>query len=257
MLPVYSADAANEKRLAIAEQMMQRSVHVRSRQFNRLGVSDLAMLFCLYDTHFFGGTLAPLVQQHSVAPLRFRVSNTMTNAGGKTYQHRRRVPGLAGILPSKRYEYRYEIGVSARLLMMSFNDTHRPIVVCGGTCSDRLTALQRIFEHEITHLVELVLWNKSSCKASRFHRIVGQVFGHRGYVHDMITPAEDAAVRHGIVIGQTVAFLHEGGELVGKVNRINRRATVLVNDPRGVRYSDGGRYAKFYVPLERLRPAKN
>jgi hypothetical protein len=36
------------------------------------------------------------------------------------------------------------------------------------------------------------------------------------------------------------------------VNRVTKRATVLVEDARGVRYSDGRRYAKFYVPVGML-----
>jgi len=36
------------------------------------------------------------------------------------------------------------------------------------------------------------------------------------------------------------------------VNRITKRATVLVEDERGMRYSDGKRYAKFYVPVASL-----
>jgi hypothetical protein len=54
-------------------------------------------------------------------------------------------------------------------------------------------------------------------------------------------------------VGSRVRFLHEGQELVGWVNRITKRATVLVEDIRGERFTDGKRYLRFYVPLERLR----
>lgn len=37
------------------------------------------------------------------------------------------------------------------------------------------------------------------------------------------------------------------------MNRITRRATVLVEDSRGVLYADGKRYLTFYVPLPLLR----
>ena len=39
----------------------------------------------------------------------------------------------------------------------------------------------------------------------------------------------------------------------GRVNRITRRATVLVPNPAGQKFSDGKRYSRYYVPLERLR----
>ena len=44
----------------------------------------------------------------------------------------------------------------------------------------------------------------------------------------------------------------EGSRYVGVVNRVTKRATVLVEDSRGVRYSDGRCYAKFYVPVGML-----
>jgi hypothetical protein len=42
--------------------------------------------------------------------------------------------------------------------------------------------------------------------------------------------------------------------LVGMVNRITRRATILVEDSRGKRFSDGRHYVKYYVPIQQLRP---
>jgi hypothetical protein len=46
-----------------------------------------------------------------------------------------------------------------------------------------------------------------------------------------------------------VTFNFEGRKLTGRVNRIAKRATVLVADPDGVSYSDGLRYRTYYVPL--------
>ena len=41
--------------------------------------------------------------------------------------------------------------------------------------------------------------------------------------------------------------------IVRLVNRITRRATILVEHPKGQSYSDGKRYLKFYIPLPLLR----
>ena len=49
-----------------------------------------------------------------------------------------------------------------------------------------------------------------------------------------------------------VRFRFDGVDHQGVVNRINKRATVLVEDRRGVPYSDGKHYAKFYVPVQLL-----
>lgn len=58
----------------------------------------------------------------------------------------------------------------------------------------------------------------------------------------------------GIHRGSVVRFRFEGTEYVGTVNRITKRATVLVEDQRGTPFSDGKRYLKFYVPLSMLQP---
>jgi hypothetical protein len=50
-----------------------------------------------------------------------------------------------------------------------------------------------------------------------------------------------------------VTFLFEGRPLTGRVNRLTKRATVLVEDPEGERFSDGRRYRKYYVPILHLK----
>ena len=130
------------------------------------------------------------------------------------------------------------------------------ITASGIVCRDRLDALQRVMEHEIVHLVEMLLWDESSCSRSRFHSITRRFFGHTENKHKLITPREKAQVRFGIEPGMKVRFRHDGIEHRGIVNRVNKRATVLVEDRRGVPYSDGKRYAKFYVPVQLLEAAE-
>ena len=47
-----------------------------------------------------------------------------------------------------------------------------------------------------------------------------------------------------------------GTQHVGVVNRVNKRATVLVEDAKGMPYSNGKRYSKFYVPVQMLEKAE-
>jgi hypothetical protein len=60
-------------------------------------------------------------------------------------------------------------------------------------------------------------------------------------------------VRFGIKPGMAVRFRFDGVEHTGIVNRISKRATVLVEDREGQRYSDGKHYIKFYVPVQSLK----
>ena len=62
----------------------------------------------------------------------------------------------------------------------------------------------------------------------------------------------DIDFSHDVRVGDQVRFAHDGHFLEGRVNRITRRATVLVPHAKGERFSDGGRYLRFYVPLEKL-----
>ena len=84
-----------------------------------------------------------------------------------------------------------------------------------------------------------------------------RLFGHTDFRHDLITPQEVAAAG-GVEAGCTVRFAMSGETLVGKVNRVTKRATVLVkcskNHPEAREFSDGkssaGFYRKFFVPVE-------
>lgn len=94
----------------------------------------------------------------------------------------------------------------------------------------------------------------SKCGASRFGSIAERFFGHSEHQHQLLTRPEQALEQRGIRVGDKVAFEHQGREWLGKVNRVTKRATVLVEDPAGTRYSNGKRYTKFYVPTNLVAP---
>src|SRR5262249_44656275 len=149
----------------------------------------------------------------------------------------------------------YEIVLSATLLYQTFSDVTREVRVNGLVCADRLEALQRILEHEILHLVELLVWNQSSCAATNFKTLAWRIFAHAEVTHDLVTQAERALTNFAIRVGDRVAFVYEGHRHEGVVNRITRRATVLVEHANGQPYSNGKRYQKFYIPLTLLEKA--
>lgn len=232
---------------AIHKAILDGSQNIREQNFTTIHTDDLARMFAFYDESFFKGWLGQSVILKTGNPLTFRLSSTMTRAGGKTI--RRRLPLKGG-----GHITRFEIAIGSRLLFMTFSGIEREVVVCGLTCKDRLEALQRIMEHEIIHLAELLAWDKSSCSASRFKGLAMNIFGHADTKHDLVTPHEHAAVEHDIRLGQKVEFQFEGVRHVGVVNRIHHRATILVECDKGMTYSNGKKYLKFYIPLPMLRP---
>ena len=238
----FSADETRSRAAEIYQRTLEESQCMDRGNFTQTHPDDLEQLFDAYDGRFFDGLFRRLLSSGGHR-LSFRFSARMTSAGGKT-----------GRRPLSRSgsPYAFEIAVSTVLLATGFDDDTRSITVCGIECRERLEALQRVFEHELIHLLEMLIWGKSSCTAPQFAGLAGRIFGHTEMTHRMITPREHAALEHGIRAGDRVSFEFEGDRHMGVVNRITRRATVLVESPRGRLYSDGKRYAKFYVAVEVL-----
>ncbi len=235
-----------EKTREIYESVLSESDYLDAGNFNKIHPDDIERLFDLYDQSFFDRGIREMLGD---APLDFRLSKRMTRAGGKA-SCRQRMDRRGGKIHKE-----YEIAVSSTLLFQTFQDDHRPVVMSGIECRDRLAALQRVVEHEMTHLIEMLIWNDSSCSAPRFQSIAHRFFGHTEHRHQLITPRERAFTKFGIQAGDRVSFRFEGRHYQGVVNRITKRATVLVEDERGEPYSDGKCYAKFYIPLEMIQPA--
>ena len=220
--------------------VLAKSKYIDAANFTRIHPSDLELLFAEYDAAFFSGKIKASL---GTTPLQFGFSKRMTSAGGKTARY----------ADPRSGSRRYEIIVSSTILFACFHeDDHRPITTSGIVCRDRLDALQRVMEHELVHLVEMILWDNSSCSQARFHSITRRLFGHTENRHQLITPKERAIVKFGIKPGMKVRFRFDGKLHTGIVNRISKRATVLVEDERGQRYSNGKHYAKFYVPVQSL-----
>ncbi len=230
---------------SIGKKVLTASKAMETRNFHRVAKQDLESMAEAYDQQFFSGLCLPLARSYG---LSFRLSSRMTRAGGKTT---RTIFRGTRSKPSRTH---YEIALSTSLLFQSFRKPGDSIRVCGHECHDRLTAMQRIVEHEMVHLCEMLAWIQSDCSAGRFQTIARNMFGHTEHRHELITQQERAAKEFNIRAGARVAFPFEGTVLQGVVNRITRRATILVEDLRGVRYSNGKRYLKYYVPIHQLRP---
>lgn len=226
----------------IVDNIFATSPYLTEPNFDSFHPEDIQLLYELYDEHYFQGLL-----QKSLNPklLSFRLAPRMTRAGGKTtrWGHAR------GSTPP-----RYEIAIASTLLFQSFQDPERGITVTGLECDNRLDALMRIMEHELVHLMELVVWTDSNCSLCRFQDIASRTFGHTDHRHDLITPREVAVTQYGIRPGVRVRFDLNGHAHEGIVNRVTKRATVLVADADGEQYSDGKRYVKFYIPVKELEP---
>jgi hypothetical protein len=236
----------------IYDHIIANSETISQPNFTTISGADLGLLFQVNDELFFDGYVGRLCEEKADRPLSFRLSTRMTNAGGTTTMFR------SG--SRRRPKYEFEIAIATTPLFGTFaSNPHgqgaASSVVGGVPCYDRVQALQRIMEHEMIHLIEMLLWNDSNCSAKPFKQIVSRFFGHTESNHQLLRPKDIAKQQLGIGIGDTVNFLHHGNQLTGMVNRITKRATILVSDPAGVKYDDGQHYQTYYVPLGRLRKA--
>ena len=223
--------------------MLRNSEGISTGNFSKLATGDLGMLFHAIDERFFDGAVASACEKASVKPLKFRLSTRMTTSGGMTTMQR-----TNGFRPKTEFE----IAIATTPLFETFKID--PTAKVGGLCChDRLEALQRIMEHEMIHLVEMLLWQDSNCSANQFRNIIKRFFGHRESNHQLLTPRDVARTKLGISVGDWVGFDAAGEMLLGFVNRISKRATILVESESGIAYSDGKRYEKYYVPTHRLR----
>jgi hypothetical protein len=244
----HTPEVVAERARKIYDDVLERSKNLSGGNFTAISPGDLRLLFDLYDAAFFDGLLSAMLRTDR-ARLSFRLSRRMTRVAGTTTVLRQRSRSTHGLgVPDA-----YEIAISSELLFGSFRDVARPVTVGGLVCRDRLEALQRIFEHELLHLAEFLAWGHSSCSQANFQQLSQQIFAHEGVAHDLVTPRERAVATYDVRPGDRVSFWHEGIRRVGRVNRITRRATVLVEDPSGEPYSDGRRYQTFYVPLASLQ----
>jgi len=240
--PLATPDIA-VRRERIRTDALSDSRHLGTEDFRAIHPEDLRRMVDGYDREFFGGRLLAAVP--GKAPY-LGFSARMTRAGGRTVRRRARRDDGALAAPT------FEIRVSTTLLFASFREGGPAVRVVGHPCLDRLDALQRILEHELVHLSELLLDGVSSCKREPFRRIAHGLFGHLEHTHDLVTPHRLASEVHGIHRGARVRFELAGVRHEGTVNRITKRATVLVEDPEGEPYSDGKRYRKYLVPLQLL-----
>jgi hypothetical protein len=226
--------------------LLRTSNYIRDPNFSVISDQDLGSLFYFIDECFFEGAVSSLCEKISSRPLRFRLSTLMTSTGGTTtmYQPRGHSSG--------KY---FEITVATTPLFETFKLQNQTLV--GGLpCQNRLEALQRIMEHEMLHLIEMLLWENSSCTRRPFRQLAYRFFRHSESNHRMLSPREVAFRRKGLKPGDAVRFLTGQLLVEGIVERIGKRATVLVEAAQGRGYSDGKRHLKYYVPLNSLQPTK-
>ena len=232
----YKCQEIKEKTRTIYDQIVIQSNNIDHGNYTSIATSDLKLIFELYDQIFFNNFFA----ENYGDKIYFRLSNRMTKAAGKTKR----------IMKTNEFI----ISLSTTLIYQTFNDIKREIKVNGIICHDRLEATMRVLEHEIIHVIEHILFDSSSCSKPIFKCYSRNIFGHTDVTHQLITQAEVAHKNYNLHVGDVVSFEYEGKIYDGIINRVTKRATVMVRDRNGQFLdSKGNCYVKFYIPLQSLR----
>jgi len=231
----YTTTEIKDKTHKIYSQIINQSKMIDKGNYVRIETYDLKLLFSLYDTYFF----QEFFKDNYKDKIFFKLSKRMTSAGGKTQR----------FMDSNKFI----LSLSTFLIFKTFNDIEREIKINGIICHDRLEASMRIFEHEIIHVIEHILYDTSSCSKPSFKRLSNNIFGHTAVTHRLITQNEIADRTFNLHVGDFASFDFEGQFYKGVISRITKRATVMVKDPEGDYFdSKGNQYIKYYIPISQL-----
>jgi hypothetical protein len=237
----YTEEEIKYKRHQVAEYLLARSIHVKGANLTAISDRDLQLLFEGYDKVFF----ANWFKEFFPGILQFSFSRRMTKSAGKTYY-----PKDAD--PARPESLVIQVKISIDMIF-AYGKLEKANQVGGLTTQNSLEALQLVLEHELTHVIEFIHFQNSSCKGKRFKTIAHNLFGHTESYHCLPTNQQIARQKLGLAVGDSVAFSFQGRIMKGILNAIHKRAVVMVPDKQGA-YVDrrGQRYTKYYVPLQML-----
>lgn len=238
----YTKYQIAEKRSLISKLFMEKSDNIKTTKITNMAGEDICKLFFLYDEVFFNHWFSSSFKGR----FRFSLSRRMTRSAGMTVCPK-------NIMAMRPESVVIEIKISPDMIL-NYGTLEDSTMVAGKHAESSLEALQLVLEHEIIHAIEFIAYGRSSCKASRFKTMANNIFGHTESTHSLATPGRIACEDLGIRIGSRVVFTYEGKSLSGIVSNVNKRATVMVSDKRGMwQDSKGKSYSKYYVPLSALR----
>lgn len=189
-------------------------------------VFTIRNLYLIYDRIIFNNEISKMTD------LSFEISFKLTKSAGMTkFYHR-----------SKNIKILF----SYPLIFSQFKDNAVSYEVNGILCNNPVEALMRVMEHELVHVVEYLIFKDSSCSKTRFKKLCYHIFGHTDTKHKLGLNKENKAVIPKFKVGEKVQFEYNGITYFGIINRITKRATILIND------KENKVNGKFYVPLTLL-----
>lgn len=236
------SDNIINKRQEISKLFLLKSHNIKNTKITAISPSDMYILFQLYDEIFFNNWFKDNFEDK----MKFSISKRMTKSAAITM-----CPKNIDKINMQELVIEIRIGID---FFFHYSSTNGEKAVGGINTQNSLEALQLVFEHELCHVIEFIQFKKSNCKGKQFKTIASNLFGHIDSYHKLPTYKEIAKENLGLRIGDTVSFEFEEKTLIGFINNINKRATVMVRNNKGQLVDKQGfRYSKYYVPLNVLK----
>lgn len=230
------------KRAEISRYLLAHSENINNVTLSKIAISDLELLFQLYNQIFFMNCFDKVFR----GQLKFSFSRRLTKSAGKTL-----CPKNIGRMRPEEVVIEIRIGLD---FFPRYNEVEGDKMVSGILTHNPLEALQIVFEHELCHVIEFIYFHHSSCRGKRFKNMARNIFGHTSSFHQLPTEQVIAREKYGLKLGNRVSFQWEGKMLTGLLYNINKRATVMVRDKKGIFLDRQGRsYSKYYVPVNSLQ----
>jgi len=240
----YNEETIRIKRKLIADKLKSESETIKTDRIEVISNYDLRLLYEYYDENFFDDWF----KNNFKGLFKFTLSRRMTKSAGIT-----KCPKNVKQIPNWQIIIEICIGVD---FFFKYDHLEGYKNTCGIESQNSLEALQIIFEHELLHALEFLLYQKSDCKKDRFKETAKYMFGHTQSHHQLPTNHKIIAEKYNINVGDKVRFMFENTRLTGTVNKINKRATVLVLNPDGELVDKyGNKYKKYLVPAQYLEKA--
>ena len=207
MINITYVDATiKAKRKTVTEGILKESTNINSVKISSIGVLDLRILYEYYNRIFLDNWF----KNNFKGQILYELSRRMTKSAGIT-----KCPKNISHLKPEQVQITICIGVD---FFFKFDHLEGSKNVCGIEAHNSLEALQIVFEHELIHAIEFLMFHTSNCNEQRFKATAKNLFGHTQSHHQMPTNREIASEKLGINIGDKVQFMFENKRLNGMKN---------------------------------------
>ena len=238
----YDLNTINNKRELIKTHLYEKSKTIKLVDFVKISDTDLYILYNLYDEIF----LESWFKHNFKGKIKFILSRQLTRAAGNTKTRKD-----IGLIKPEDIEFEIKISINH---LINFDKADRDKYVGGIEVKNKLDSLMLVFEHELCHVIEFLIYKKSDCNKQIFKNLILNLFGQNESTHKLVTNREVNYKEYGLLPGHNVTFEHEGAILNGFITKINKRAIVMSPSQHG-KYVDksGQHYTKYYIPLSCLK----